>query len=128
MKIREVMTTGVEFINGDASVKDAMKRMLEHRITSLLVEKEDKGDQYGIITRKDILDRVIAREKNPNTIKVRDIMTKPVITVNPETDIIEIAKLMAEKNIRRFPVEENGKLIGLISNSDILRAVTLSDL
>lgn len=128
MKIREVMTTGVELIEADASVKDSMKRMLEHRITSLIVEKEAKEDQYGIITRRDIIDKVIAKGKNPKEVSVKEVMTKPIMTLSPDTDLLEVAKLMAQKDVRRFPVEEEGKLVGLISNSDVFRAVTLSNL
>lgn len=124
MKTREVMTTGIVTIEADDSVADAMKKMLDRRLTSLIVEEEE-GDAHGIITRKDIISEIISERKDPKKVKVAEIMSKPLLIVSPDLDTKYIARLMAQTNVRRFGVIEEGKLIGVISNSDVLRAETL---
>lgn len=122
MKVREIMTDGVEKINARSNVKEAIDRMMELHITSLIVDKRDDDDAYGIITRKDIINKVIAERIDPKEVRVSKIMSKPLLTVHPDDDIRSVAKLMAKTNIRRFPVHNGHDLVGLISNSDIFRA------
>ncbi len=119
------MTTGVISINRDASVENAMKKMFERRVTSLIVEKKRKGDNVGIVTRKDIINAVIAENRDPERIKVEDIMSEPLLSVSPDFSIENLSRLMAKTNLRRFPVVEDDKIVGLVSNSDIIRAVTI---
>jgi len=120
MSVSDIMKRNVVKIERDAPARDAMKIMIENDIGSLLVEK---GSDYGIITRKDIVNKVIACGKNPMEVKVRDIMTESILTVSPDMSITETARLMAKTNVRRFPVvDDDGKLVGIVSNSDILRS------
>jgi CBS domain-containing protein len=119
------MTCGVEKIAPNATVADAMKRMMELHITSLIVDKRGEDDSYGIITRKDVINKVIAERLDPKKVKVSRIMSKPILTIHPDDDDASVAKLMAKTNIRRFPVHDGRDLIGLISNSDIFRAEAL---
>lgn len=125
MLVKEIMTQGVEKISGNSTVSEAMKRMMGLHITSLVVEKESEDDAYGIITRKDVINQVVAAEKNPAEVSVRDIMNKPLLTVHLEDDVFDVAKLMARTNIRRFPVHDGHDIVGMISNSDIFRAEAL---
>jgi len=125
MKAKDIMTKGVISIKRDATVKDAMKMMLERRVTSLIVEKEKEYENFGILTRKDIINKVIALSRDPSNVKVRDIMSEPLLCISPEFSVENIARLMEKTNIRRFPVVEDDKIIGLVSNSDIMRAVTI---
>jgi len=119
------MTAGVEKIAPTATVADAMKRMIELHITSLIVDRKDADDSYGIITRRDIINRVISERLDPKKVKIAKIMSKPILTVHPDDDDSSVAKLMAKTNIRRFPVHDGHDLVGLISNSDIFRAEAL---
>lgn len=125
MKVKEIMTQGVEKIDANKTVADAMKRMMELHITSLIVDKRGDEDSYGIITRKDVIAKVIAEKLEPSKVKIARIMSKPIITVHPDDDISSVAKLMAKTNIRRFPVHNGHDLVGMISNSDIFRAVAI---
>lgn len=122
MKVSEIMTTGVEKVSSKATAADAVKRMMELHITSLIVDKDSGDDSYGIVTRKDILDKVVAEGLEFGKVKVSRIMSKPVFTVHPDDDIHGVAKLMTKMNVRRFPVHDGHDLVGLISNSDIFRA------
>jgi len=128
MNANEIMTRGIMTIKRDASVIEAMKQMVDRRVTSLIVEKEGEKGVYGIITRKDIVNKVIAYGKDLETTKVSEIMSEPLMTISPEMGIDTIARLMAKTDIRRFPVMEGNKLVGMVSNSDILKAIALEDL
>ena len=123
MNVRDVMRRDVITIDPDASILDSMRKMVNERITSLIVEKPTDKSVYGIITRKDIVNKVIAYNKDLKTTKVSEVMSEPILTISPDLSIETVARLMAKTDIRRFPVMEGNKLIGLISNSDILKAI-----
>ena len=118
------MTRGIIKVGRDTLVIDAMKTMLDRRVTSLIVEAEN-GSDWGIITRKDIVNKVVACRSDPKKIKVKDIMSTPLLTVHPDMTVDNVARLMAKTNIRRFAVSEGNDIIGVVSNSDIFKAVTL---
>ncbi len=116
MKIKEIMSRVIK-ISAGSTVSDAAKLMDEKNFGSLPVEENDKV--IGIITERDVLRKIVARGKDPSTTTVKDIMTSPVITISPENSIEEANELMTEKKIRRLPVEEDGKVIGMITLKDI---------
>lgn len=119
MNIRNVMRKDILKVSRNESVKDAMDVMVEHDVGSLLI---DEGAEFGILTRKDIVNKVIAYGKDPSKIKVTEVFTFPVLTVSPDMSIKEAARLMAKANVKRFPVVEKGVLVGILSNSDILKS------
>jgi len=125
MYVHEIMTRGVITVEREASVADAMKKMMDRRVTSLLVERGGDFDEYGMITRKDIVSKVIAPGKNPYEVKIGNIMTAPLLNINSNIRVENVARLMSKTGIRRFPVLDNGQVIGLVSNSDIMKAYTL---
>lgn len=125
MYVHEVMTRGVITIERDASAAEALKKMMDRRVTSLLVERGGTLDDYGIITRKDLLDKVVAAGGNPYDVKVKEIMSEPLLNINSNIRVENVARLMAKTGIRRFPVLDNGQVIGLVSNSDIIKAYAL---
>ena len=128
MNVRDVMRRNVITIDPNSSILGAMKKMVNERITSLIVEKPTDKSIYGIITRKDIVNKVIAYNKDLETTKVSEIMSEPLMTISPEMSIDTVARLMAKTDIRRFPVMEGNKLVGMVSNSDILKAIALENL
>jgi CBS domain-containing protein len=119
MKAQDIMTKEVVTIRPSARVKTAIKLMKEKGLRSLIVERRHDEDAYGIITETDIVYKVTAYGKDPEQIKVYEIMTKPCIVVNPELSVEYVARLFANTGIRRAPVIE-GELLGVISVSDIL--------
>ncbi len=119
------MTRGIVTIELEASVAKAMEKMFDRRVSSLITEESPDGDIYGIITRKDIINKVIAHEKNPRKIKVAEIVSKPLLVISSDLEAKYVAGLMTRSGVRRFGVMENGKLVSLISNNDVLRAETL---
>ena len=124
MNVRDIMRKGVVTIEFNASILEAMRKMVDERITSLIVEKTTDKSIYGIITRKDIVNKVIAYEKDLKTTKVSEIMSEPLMTISPDMGVETIARLMAKTDIRRFPVMEGNTLVGMVSNSDILKAIS----
>jgi len=125
MYVHEVMTRGVITIERDASAAEALKKMMDRRVTSLLVERGGTLDDYGIVTRKDLLDKVVAAGGNPHDVKVKEIMSEPLLNINSNIRVENVARLMAKTGIRRFPVLDNGQVVGLVSNSDIIKAYAL---
>ena len=119
-KVKDFMTREVIVISPEATVLEAAKLMVEKDVGSLVV-KGEKGE-LGIITERDILRRVVAQEKDPRKVKVKDIMSTPIITCTPETTIDEAAALMATSRIRRLPVIDNDKVVGIITAYDIAKA------
>ncbi|MGI9260059.1 MAG: CBS domain-containing protein [Gammaproteobacteria bacterium] len=115
VSVRKAMRTDVSVIDGRKNVLEALRLMRDGRATSLIVEKRSDKDEYGILTLSDIATQVIARDKAPDRVNVFEIMTKPVITVRPEMDIRYCARLFERFGIRRAPVIENEKVVGIIS-------------
>jgi CBS domain-containing protein len=120
MKASEIMTRDVITIRGSATVADAVKLLKDNNLRALIVDRRHDEDAYGIVTETDIVYKVTAFGKDPKTIRVYEIMTKPCIVVNGELKVEYVARLFANTGIRRAPVIED-KLLGIISISDILR-------
>lgn len=118
-KVKDVMSKNVKTISPSMSMAEAAKLMKKNRIGSLVVVEGSKP--VGIITERDLAYKIIAEERGVDT-KVREAMTKDLKTIAPEKSIKEAAKLMAAHVIRRLPVVEGGKLVGLVSIEDIMRA------
>jgi len=119
LKVEDVMIKSVVTVDVDTAVKKAVGLMNKHEIGCLVVMKGKK--LVGIITERDILKRVLAESRNPEKTKVSKIMTAPVITASPTTDLAEAVKLMFDKNVKKLPVVSEGKLVGLVTLTDIAR-------
>jgi CBS domain-containing protein len=115
----DVMTKDVAMIRSSATVKEAVDLMKARDWRALIVDRRHEQDAYGIITESDIVYKVISYSKDPNKIRVYEIMTKPCIVVNPELGLEYVARLFANHHLRRAPVI-SGKLLGIISLTDIL--------
>ena len=126
--VEDVMTRGVISIDENASLEDAMRTMVERHVSSIIVKKLNDGDCYGIVTRKDIITNIIGKSGDVKVLKVSDVMTKPVMTITKQMDVVAAAKLMEKTHVRRFPVEDNGNIVGIISNSDIFRAYVIDNI
>ncbi len=106
-------------IRADATVKEAVEMMNKHGIGCLIAIKNEKP--IGIMTERDILKRVIPESKNPEKTQVSEIMSTPLIAGGPDMYVEDAARLMFKKNIKKLPIMENGKLVGLLTISDIAR-------
>jgi len=119
--VKDWMMDLVVYIEPDKTVLEALSIMRRRYLNSLIVNKSQDNPEYGIVTSTDICDKIVAQEQNPAQTKVRDVMTSPLVTVDPEQTIYECAKTMSEHHIHHMPVMgENGQLVGIISATDFL--------
>jgi CBS domain-containing protein len=105
----------------DAPVLEAIKRMAEHRIGALLVLAND--ELVGVVSERDYARKVILQGKSSSQTAVSDIMSGTPITVGPDTDVFDCMRLCTDSRIRHLPVVEGGKLVGVISIGDLVKAV-----
>jgi len=118
--VRDVMAKNVKTVKTGDTVHAAVQKMNKFDIGSVIVTAS--GRPVGIITETNILRRIVGPRMDPATIWAKDIMTSPLITIDPNADLAEAAKIMAKNNINRLPVMEGDKLVGLISSTDIVKA------
>ena len=119
LKAKDIMTQAVVTVSGSATVAEAVELMKEKKLRALIVERRTVDDPYGIVTETDAIYKVAAYGKDPKSIRVFEIMTKPCITVSPDLGVEYVARLFANVGIRRAPVIEKD-LLGVVSVSDLL--------
>ncbi|MFQ5341682.1 MAG: CBS domain-containing protein [Anaerolineae bacterium] len=124
----DVMTRDVVSIHAEATVAEAMQLMYDKRVSSLLVEPRSDLDTHGFVSRRDIVEKVVARGRQPEDCRVMDIMSKPLVTVPPDCALRDCAILMSNTSIRRVLVFDGRKIVGIVSNTDILRAAADGEL
>ena len=122
-KARDLMTKGVKYIQEEATIKETLIRMKGEKVSSFIVERKDHDDAYGIITRKDIVTKVVEVGRDLEYTKVKDIVTKPLLMISPGLHIKYVARFMKMANIRRAPIFDGEKIVGIISNTDIINAL-----
>jgi len=115
--VKEAMKTNLAIVDPNTSVLDAAKIMKKRKIGNVIVVKKDQP--IGILTESDILRKVVADGKNPEKSMVKDVMSTPVIVVDPYITLENAINMMGKCNVRRLPVIENNKLIGIITQKDI---------
>lgn len=123
MKTKDVMVKEVVKVGSNTLVENAVKTMNRNEIGCLIVE--DNGQARGIVTQRDLLEKVLERSRDPRKLAVSEIMTKKLVVGTPEMEIHEAARLMFEKKIKKLPIVENGKLIGLVTLTNIARTVSV---
>ncbi len=118
--VRDIMVRNVKTVRTDDSVLDAVVKMNKFSIGSVIVT--NNGRPVGIITKENILQRIVEPRLDPATVWAKDIMSSPLINADPNMAVEEAAKIMVRKRIKKLPVIEAGKLVGIVSTSDIVRA------
>ncbi|MDH7477601.1 MAG: CBS domain-containing protein, partial [Candidatus Bathyarchaeota archaeon] len=119
MLVRDVMSSPVITIEEDAPINKAAELMDKHGLGCIIVTNKE-GKPLGIITERDLVARVLAKNVKPDSIRTKEVMTSPLITIEPHETINEAARRMSRLNIRRLGVVYKGQLIGLVSSKDIL--------
>jgi CBS domain-containing protein len=122
-KAGDVMTQYVFYIDGDKSVAEAIRLMRAENLSSLIVNGKTPTDPWGIVTRKDVVSKIVAPDKDPEKVKVSEIESRPLITVSPDLLVKECAQLMRTKGIRRVAVYDGKAIVGLLSNTDIFHVI-----
>ena len=117
IKVGDCMKSSLVTVPDSTPVVLAARKIAETGVGSLLVESSQKGT-YGIVTERDLVVKVLAMGKTDS--KVRDICTKTLITIPREADISQAATLMGERNVKRIVVTEGGKIVGIVSQKDLI--------
>ena len=120
VRVSEVMTTEVDIINGMMTVAEALTSLKYPDTRTMIVDKRHEDDEYGVVMLRDIALMVMAPNKSPNRVNIYEIMSKPVMSVDSKMDILYCAKLLDRFGLSRAPVIDNGKIVGLVSYSDIV--------
>ncbi len=121
-KVSEIMHKGVETIPSSATITEALRRMAKAGVSSLVVSPRNAGDAYGIITKWDIVTKIIApgpKRRNFSQVKVYELMSKPLVVVSPGLKVKYAARLIAKTRCSRLPVFDGKELVGVLSFSDI---------
>ena len=120
IRVREVMKAEFDVVDGMSTVKDALASMKYIDPKCLVVKKRHDDDEYGLLLVSDIGRRVLAQNRAPDRVNVYEIMAKPVVSVRPDMDIRYCARLFDEFHLSRAPVLENGKVVGIVSFTDLV--------
>lgn len=111
-------------IDGDCTAEDAIAKMVDRNVGSVIVKRSKPSEPYGIITRQDVLFKVIAEGLDPSKIAVRDIMSSPVVILNNvDLDVRYAAKAMANAGVTNLVIFDGGDVYGFLSSTDIVNAV-----
>jgi CBS domain-containing protein len=120
LKLKKIMVKDIVTVKANATVKAATELMNEYEIGCLLVV--DDGKPVGILTERDLLKRIIHEGREPEKTEVNDVMSRPLIAAAPKMRGYDAAKLMFEQKIKKLPVVENGRLVGLVTLTDLIRS------
>jgi len=119
--VRDVMSKEVRVVRPDTAVKEVVATMNKFDIGSIIVVQSERP--VGIITERDILRRIVEPCLAPETLTARQVMSSPVTSISETASIEEAAKIMAKKRIKRLPVMNDGKIIGMLTFTDIVAKV-----
>ncbi len=122
-KVENVMKKDVASIDGKQTAFDAIRMMREKKVSSLLVNRRGKEDAWGIVTRKDVVNKIVDPGKNPKDVRIHEIMSKPLVMVSPGLALKYCARLFHQAGIRRAPVFNGKEVVGIVSNTDIFNAM-----
>jgi predicted transcriptional regulator len=120
IRVRDVMTDKFQTVDGLTTVHDALRIMKQQGAEALLVDKRSEDDEYGIVLLSDMARQVLAQDRSAKRVNVYEIMSKPVISVDPDMDIRYCARLFDKFGLALAPVIDHGKLVGLISYADMV--------
>ena len=120
LRVRDVMKTDIDIVDGMVTINEALSNMKHPETRTIIVDKRHDDDEYGVVMFRDIARRVLARNRSPDRMNIYEIMSKPVISVDPKMDVKYCIKLFDRFGLSRAPVVENNKIIGLVSYTDIV--------
>jgi signal-transduction protein with cAMP-binding, CBS, and nucleotidyltransferase domain len=122
-RVRDVMIAEVVSISPFSTLRDALQMMKQREVKSLVVDRQDAHDAYGILTYSHILKTIIAEEGDIDLINVYDVCAKPALSVHPELATRHAAHLMHTQGIKRLLVTDNNRVVGIITTNDLVRDV-----
>ena len=119
-RVADVMQTDLHMVSGLSSVSDALKLMREELVSSLVIERRDEDDEYGVVTIQDIAGGVVARNRSAHRTSVHQIMTKPALTISADMNVKYAIRLLARFGLTRALVTKGKHLEGLVTLRDLV--------
>lgn len=120
IRVREVMKQNFDLVDGRLTVREALNQMRHEETRALIIDKRHADDEYGIVLLSDIAKQVLAADRSPERVNLYEIMSKPVMSIDPQMDIRYCARLLERFGIMRAPVVENRTVIGVVSFHDLV--------
>ncbi len=120
IRVRDVMKTQFDTVDGMDTVETALEKMSYIETKTLVVNKRNEHDEFGIVMLSDIARKVLAKDRSPDRVNIYEIMTKPVIAIDPDMDIRYCARMFSRFDLSRAPVIEKGQVLGIISFTDMV--------
>lgn len=120
IRVRNVMKKEFDMIDGKKTVMEALKTMKHFETKSLIIDKRNDNDEYGMLLISDIAKSVLGKDRSPHRTNVYEIMSKPLLSVDPEMDIRYCARFLERFGLSRAPVVEDSKVIGIVSFTDMV--------
>ena len=120
IKAREVMQEKHLLMDGMATVAEALQAMKSEHAEMVMVKKRNEHDAFGIVLLSDIAKRVLAKDRAAERVNVYEIMSKPVIPIDPDMDVRYVARMFDQFGLSNAPVIENGQVIGVVSYSELV--------
>jgi signal-transduction protein with cAMP-binding, CBS, and nucleotidyltransferase domain len=120
VRVRDVMKTEMDLVDGMDTVAEALKKSQHPETKCFIVDMRHDNDEYGIVLLSDIAKRVLAKNKSPDRVNIYEIMSKPVVSVDPTMDIRYCSRLFENFGLSRAPVVDNRKLVGVVGYTDIV--------
>ncbi len=124
MRVQDAMSTRLDTLTKSQTARAAAQLIVDSdHGTILIVDQNDSEKLIGILSDYDVLKGVVLENKDAGTVPIEDIMTTDVLTIDPEKTMSEFARIIRGKKFRRLPVVKDGKLLGIVSSSDVLQCV-----
>lgn len=118
ISVKDIMTRNVVTVDIKSDVQKLAKKMLTYKVGSVIVT--DKSQPVGIVTERDIVKKIVSKNLKAEEISIKDLMTTPLLTIPSTEDVNEVMQKMVKLEIRRLPVVEKGKLVGLVTDTDLI--------
>jgi len=120
IRVEDVMKADFDLVDGMDTVAEVLRKSQHPESKCFIVDTRHENDEYGIVLLSDIAKRVLARNKSPERVNIYEIMTKPVVSVDPKMDIRYCTRLFENLGLGRAPVLDDGKVVGIVGYTDIV--------
>lgn len=120
LRVADVMKRDFDLVDGKLTVREALLAMKHPETRTLIIDKRDADDEYGLVLISDIAKKILAADRSPDRVNLYEIMAKPVLSVPPEMTIKNCARLLERFSLMRAPVISEGKVLGVVSFHDLV--------
>jgi len=120
VRVADVMKRDFDLVDGKLTVREALLSMRHPETRTLIIDKRDANDEYGLVLIADIAKKILAADRSPDRVNLYEIMAKPVLSVPPEMTIKNCARLLERFSLMRAPVISGGKVLGIVSFHDLV--------